>query len=110
MSTMTDYILKTIRRTQYKEISEDKICQMIFQSTNHSIGSNNSNSNSNPYGLLDRIERKKPRKVPRGLTSEAPTGLGWKYHLYDLIGRDLIYRVETGGLKGHMLRIQSIKK
>lgn len=90
---MTDYILKMIRRTQYKELSEDKICQTIFQ-------------NQEFDDIVDQRYQKKAKKVPRGLKSSAPNGLGWKYHLYDMIGRDLITRVESGGLRGPILRIK----
>lgn len=90
---MTDYILKTIRRTQYKEISEEKICQTIFQTKEFDDNT-------------EQRYSKKAKKIPRGLTSSAPSGLGWKYHLYDMLGRDLITRVESGGLKGPILRIK----
>lgn len=96
---MTQYILKTIKRKQFKEIYEEEFSSIIFRKS--------SNDNSDSYVNINEGRKKlKIKNVPRGMKGQNSEGLGWKYHLYDLIGRDLLCRVETGGLKGPLLRIK----
>jgi hypothetical protein len=82
-SVMCDTVRDAIRRKKYKEIREEELSR-----------------------FEGRAEGKnKFRKIPAGSAPEG-SGLGWKYHLYDLIGSGVIERVETGGLQGAMLRIK----
>lgn len=98
---MTKYILNTIKRKKYKEIYEEEFSTIIFRKPS------NNNEVDSFVNVNEGRKKIKIKNVPRGMKGQNSEGLGWKYHLYDLIGRDLLYRVETGGLKGPLLRIRN---
>lgn len=94
---MSQYILNTIKRKKYKEIYEEEFSSIIFRRTDSSIVPENSEGR----------KKLKVKNAPRGMKGQNSEGLGWKYHLYDMLGRDILYRVESGGLKGPLLRIKT---
>ena len=102
INIMTKYILQIIKRKQYKEIYEEEFSSIIFKN------SLNNSSRINSILMNEEGGRKKLKikNNPRGMKGQNSEGLGWKYHIYDMIGRDLLYRVETGGMKGPLLRIK----
>jgi hypothetical protein len=97
ISVMTDYVLATIRRRKYKEISEESFSRSNILRIPPPRGGDISRSG-------DGSGKNKLRKITNSTSGES--GLGWKYHLYDMLGRGEIERVERGGLQGPMLRLK----
>lgn len=106
-------IITTIKKNRYKEISEKKLYTYINQdvsnnivnntaSTTYAIVTSNSNSSNNKSTTI--IDKRK-RKEKSSILTNSPFPLS--YHLLDMIGREVIYKINAPATLDHIIRLKT---
>ena len=86
---MSQDIVKTIKRSKYKEVIERSL-------------TSESNTRSSKKGAHGYMCGKK--KVPK----DGWVGMGWKYHVYDMVGRGDLLRIDKN-VSEPVLRLPAIQ-